>query len=662
MGCLVLNPDYNGPAGATAGTGGDMKICGDQVVDVDIGETCDDGNIQDGDGCNANCQWEIGALCGNGVLDIDSEECDSAILPGSEGYQGLCSPACKLLASCGDGKMDVGEQCDDGNTQNGDNCSANCQVENSNAECGNNIVEAGEKCDDGNTQNGDGCDANCQWEAGKNCGNGVIDADEECDDGNTQNGDGCDASCHYETCGFGNPRDCGKHVWSFLIGDQQSTPVTDIATDSMGNVYTTGDFSHSTDFNAHVPGDPYVVNPLGKGSVFLAKYSPDGIVIWVKAFDALTSVPSYLGIDAKDQVYLVGQFQTAKINFGGADLINAGSPQNDIFWAKFDQDGKYLSSKSFSGTQSETVYDIDVNDKGETAIACSFSSPSVNFGGTILNNGGNINMQDDCIVKLNENGNYVWGRVFPERTNGGYGPHHVELNQAGDLFWSGDFNQTQNPVEVDNGIFLKPGDIFLAKYEAMGKLAWHKTFGAEFVPVDSVESISSDAQGNIWVAGTLANGPGIDFGAGLKTGSVFYAGFSPTGAHLASQSFSNPNNMGFPSTAQSIHFDPQGNLLLGGTFLGSIDFGSGPIMTELGIEQGYSIFVTKFSKDLKPIWSKSYGSVKNFIPFYKTVELTSDPQGYPILGGTFAGSINFGGNDLVTNNPLWDGFLAKLFP
>ncbi len=61
--------------------------------------------------------------------------------------------------------------------------------------CGNGAVEAGEQCDDGNTANGDGCSASCQTEAPIVCGNGILQNWEECDDGNTIPGDGCSSVC-----------------------------------------------------------------------------------------------------------------------------------------------------------------------------------------------------------------------------------------------------------------------------------------------------------------------------------------------------------------------------------------------------------------------------------------------------------------------------------
>ncbi|MFC1656167.1 DUF4215 domain-containing protein [Patescibacteria group bacterium] len=62
---------------------------------------------------------------------------------------------------CGDGELETGEQCDDGNTSNVDACLNSCL----NASCGDGYVRTGvEDCDDGNTANGDGCSSTCAEE------------------------------------------------------------------------------------------------------------------------------------------------------------------------------------------------------------------------------------------------------------------------------------------------------------------------------------------------------------------------------------------------------------------------------------------------------------------------------------------------------------------
>lgn len=79
--------------------------------------------------------------------------------------------------------------------------------------CGNGVVEVGEDCDDGNNWNGDGCNAICRFENGYTCigspsicrpiqtnlcGNGLPDPGETCDDRNNLANDGCSATCQVE--------------------------------------------------------------------------------------------------------------------------------------------------------------------------------------------------------------------------------------------------------------------------------------------------------------------------------------------------------------------------------------------------------------------------------------------------------------------------------
>ena len=52
------------------------------------------------------------------------------------------------------------------------------------AVCGNGIVEAGEPCDDGNTTDGDGCSSTCTTETAPVCSTSLVPG-EQCDEGNT---------------------------------------------------------------------------------------------------------------------------------------------------------------------------------------------------------------------------------------------------------------------------------------------------------------------------------------------------------------------------------------------------------------------------------------------------------------------------------------------
>jgi cysteine-rich repeat protein len=131
---------------------------------IRTGELCDDGNLTEGDGCDAACSVEDGWEC-------ESQPSDCAPLP-----------------VCGNGLIEDGETCDDGNTMAGDGCDHSCSV------------EPGFDCED----------APSDCFALPACGDGVVDLDEACDDGNTVAGDGCDLDCAIEDdfeCS-GAPSDC----------------------------------------------------------------------------------------------------------------------------------------------------------------------------------------------------------------------------------------------------------------------------------------------------------------------------------------------------------------------------------------------------------------------------------------------------------------------
>ena len=87
---------------------------------------------------------------------------------------------------CGNGAPDPGEECDDGNADDGDGCTSQCTL------CGNGTTSPPEGCDDGNLVSGDGCDANC---TATGCGNGIVTPPEACDDGNANDTDACRNDC-----------------------------------------------------------------------------------------------------------------------------------------------------------------------------------------------------------------------------------------------------------------------------------------------------------------------------------------------------------------------------------------------------------------------------------------------------------------------------------
>ncbi|KAF0685723.1 Aste57867_22422 [Aphanomyces stellatus] len=196
------------------------------------------------------------AICAK-CVSATSKSCDTTVATFGRQWSAACTATCYADAckadcarKCGDGIKTADEQCDDGNTNSGDGCSATCQIEAGSAcvaldhalsschlvSCGDGKLEGSETCDDGNVVNGDGCSSGCHIERGATCvqassltgtstctatcGDGVQAVGlEGCDDGNAAGGDGCSATCTVEK-GFACVTNAaGKSTCSAVCGD-----------------------------------------------------------------------------------------------------------------------------------------------------------------------------------------------------------------------------------------------------------------------------------------------------------------------------------------------------------------------------------------------------------------------------------------------------------
>ncbi len=194
-GCFVnvCGDGFNGPAEACDdGNGIDGDGCNNDCTtgncgdgNIDPGEQCDDGNSDDSDACLSSC---VEASCGDGNVFEGVEECD-------EGAFNSDATACTLACTnnvCGDAALFVGvEECDPGADQIGPGfaCLSGCVLNG----CGDGDLGPGEACDDGNDDNTDECTTECQLPV---CGDGFVWAQNEtCDDANDDNDDACHNNC-----------------------------------------------------------------------------------------------------------------------------------------------------------------------------------------------------------------------------------------------------------------------------------------------------------------------------------------------------------------------------------------------------------------------------------------------------------------------------------
>ena len=129
---------------------------------------------------------EVPPSCGDGVVQA-GEDCDD----GNDVDTDACTSRCRD-PFCGDGWVQPGESCDDDNERADDDCTNDCEV----ARCGDGVVQRRgsrvEACDDGNSENDDGCSNACTEPV---CGDGVVQGMEQCEDGNDDDTDACSSRC-----------------------------------------------------------------------------------------------------------------------------------------------------------------------------------------------------------------------------------------------------------------------------------------------------------------------------------------------------------------------------------------------------------------------------------------------------------------------------------
>ncbi len=277
---------------------------------------------------------------------------------------------------------------------------------------------------------------------------------------------------------------------------------------------------------------------------------------------------------------------------------------------------------------------------------------TTDFGGGPVTSFTHVSMgptRDVYVASYTATGNHVWSR-----TMGGVGSEEgnsVVVDGTGSVLVTG----YQGSYQVNYGAGLQntagANDIFIAKYTSTGSFAWAKTVGGS--GYDGGMGIATDSGNNVFVTGGIdfSSTGGINFGGGpLQSAGaqdVFLVKYSATGAHIWSRRFGGT----LSDSGAAIATDASGNVVVTGTFEGTVDFGGGAL-TSAGTKD---IFVAKFSSSGTHLWSKRFGGSGAD----HSTGIAVDDAGDVALTGKFQGSISFGGSAL-TSLGSDDAFLAKL--
>jgi hypothetical protein len=385
----------------------------------------------------------------------------------------------------------------------------------------------------------------------------------------------------------------GTFQWVKTWGGTGRDVSNGIVIDHSGNVYVSGPFVNTVDFNP-AGGASHSSNAGGMNNIFLSKFAPDGTFQWVKTWGPSDGgAESYsLAIDGSNHVYVVGDFSGTSCDFNpwGLHDVHTNHPPDpsspygrlfDAYLSKFDSSGNFIWAKTWGGEGYDDGPGVAVDSSGNVYVGGMYASKTINFDPAGGNGGLGHPANDSGIVvdvflsKFDSVGTFQWVRTW-----GGQGVDDagevVTVDNSNKVYVGGRFGCTNcdfNPLGTPN-IHSSNGDLdaFVSKYDATGNFQWARTWGG--TGWDAAGGLITDSANNVYATGVFSNT--VDFGSGsgvLSHGlfDAFLIKFTYSGAFVGAQAWGGTGSDG----ANRAGRDTAGNLYVVGWFQNTVDFDPG---------------------------------------------------------------------------------------
>jgi len=290
----------------------------------------------------------------------------------------------------------------------------------------------------------------------------------------------------------------GNVVWAKNYGSTAGDIAEGVTLDPAGNLYVTGLFSST------MTVEGVTVTSKGLFDVFLAKFDPNGTLLWLKTAGG-TGADIAHGVvsDSLGNVGIVGEFQNTA-TFGSHSVRAAGL--GDAFIAKYDSAGNNLWVHNGGGTISfeiDAARAIGVDGLNNFYIAGDYSGTATFDGLSVPNTG--TSGTDIFIAKYNTSGAIQWlHHAGGPPSDMGYS---IGVDQTGNSWVSG--FAASGPGVVFDTITLPPlGNeyIFLAKYDSAGVVQYVKQYAA-----GTGQDIHVLNNGTLYLNGGASKGSGHEF-------------------------------------------------------------------------------------------------------------------------------------------------------
>lgn len=454
-------------------------------------------------------------------------------------------------------------------------------------------------------------------------------------------------------------------VWACQWGNLSIELGNAIALDASSNVYTTGSFGGTSDFDPG-PGVFNLTPTLNMGEdVYLSKLDSSKNLLWAINMGGGASDQGWaVAVDGALNVYVAGTFSdSADFDPGPGTSILYSSGNSDVFIAKYDASGAYLWAKKIGGAVHEFASSMDVDAAGNVYITGDFRD-TVDFdpGPGIFQRIAPV-QNNIFIVKLDVSGNFVWANSIGNLTYN-YGVS-IKLDPFGGVYTTGTFRQTVD-FDPGAGIFNLTSsgydDVFIYKSDTAGHFIWAKGFGG--ASYDFGRGITIDASGNVITTGSFNSIVDFDPGngvynitqSGIAGSDIFISKVDSAGNFIWAKQFGGVGE-GFGA---AISTDNLGNIYASGHFDGVTDFNPGAgVLNFTASGTSKDIYILKLSAAGNLGWARQVGGTGNDY----SRGIAADNLGNVFYTGFFYGTVDFDpgvGIYNLSNPSSYDVYVSKL--
>ncbi len=405
-----------------------------------------------------------------------------------------------------------------------------------------------------------------------------------------------------------------------------------IAADAAGNMYTTGTFRGTADFD---PGPGvFQLTSAGDSDIYVCMFSPTGELRWAQSMGgAYADEGLGIGVDSSGAVYCTGRYRgTANFDPGGTEFTLPTNGSSSIYVCKRTGTGGFVWAGSMGGLYDDEIRGFTVDGAGNS-IATGFFFVSGDFdpgpGIQTLSTAGQLSV---FVCKINAAGALQWARAlggdFEDRA------FSVATDGLGNVITTGNF---EGVADFDPGpgtlalTSLGLGDLFVSKLDASGNLVW--AFGTGNVSSDLGAAVAADDAGNVYYAGRYSGTVDFDFGAGVQQlnsasdGGVFISKLDPTGTLLWVRAV----RATYPTFVYGAAIDSTGNFYVTGSFPNMFRFTSGADTYERSSAGGRDAYICKLDSSGAFQWAGILGGPGDDLG----VALASDGSGNVYATGNF---------------------------